>query len=235
MATSALVTVNSIIDRFLFKNELPTDRAWIYLEHACDAVRELHLYDLPSLVTEKVTIDANGIIELPSDAIGVNVLYKFVDGVKWKFTQRDDIITTTTTISGVEGMDEDYGEGEALVDPKTSTYGGVGGVNDYYYKIYWKARRIFVNIKSDTAVLEYVTSGIELSGSTYIPDYCTTVIDSYLEWKRSLLDERLMRFAESREKSYDKASLKMRNLINAMSYDEWRDMLLSITTMSPQR
>lgn len=235
MATSALVTVNSIVDRFLMKNELPTDRAWIYLEHACDAVRELHLYDLPNLVTEKVTIDANGIIELPSDAIGFNGLYKFVDGIKWQFTQRGDIITTTTTTAGVEGLDEDYGEGEALKDPKTGTYGGVGGVNDYYYKIDWKARRIFVNIKSDTAVLEYVTSGIELSGSTYIPDYCSSVIDSYLEWKRSLLDERLMRFAESRERSYQNAENRIRNLINAMSYDEWRDILLSITTMSPQR
>ena len=132
-------------------------------------------------------------------------------------------------------MDEDYGEGEALKDPKTDTYGGVGGVNDYYYNIDWKARRIFTNQISTTAVLEYTTSGIELTGSTYVPDYCTSVIDAYLDFKRCLLDERLFRYANERERSYQNAENRVRNLINAMSYEEWRDTLLSITTMAPLR
>lgn len=235
MATNGLISINRILDSYMLKNELSTDRAWIYLQHALDAVRDLHLYDLPNLTTAKVTISSIGIIEFPSDLIGFNSLYKFVDGVKWKFTKRDDMVVTTTTTLGVEGLDSDYGEGEAMVDPKTTTYGGVGGVNDYYYNIDWKARRIFTNIKSDTAVLEYTTSGIELTGSTYIPDYCTPVIDSYLDFKRCLLDERLFRYANERERSFQNAENRVRNLINAMGYDEWHDLLLSITTMAPLR
>ena len=235
MATAGITLINKIVDGYIFKNELSTDRAWIYLQHACDAVRELHLYDLPNLVTEKVTISSIGIIEFPADLIGFNSLYAFVDGVKWKYTHRDDLIVTTTTALGVEGLDEDYGEGEALKNPKSDTYGGVGGVNDYYYNIDWKARRIFTNQVSDTAVLEYTTSGIELSGTTYVPDYCSTVIDAYLDWKRCLLDERLFRYAHERERSYQNAENRVRNLVNAMSYDQWHDLLLSITTMSPLR
>jgi hypothetical protein len=236
MATNGLVSINKIVDSFLFKYEQPLDRAWIYLQHACDAVRELHLYDLPNMVTEKVTIDANGIIEFPTDMIGFNGLYKYVDGAKWRFTKRDDVIVTTTTTGGVEGQDDDYGEGEALTDPKTDTYGGVGGVNDYYYNIDWKARRIFCEgILSDTAILEYVTSGIELTGGTYIPDYCTPVIDAYLQWKMCFLVRGMERYISEREKSYLNAENRVRNLINAMSYTEWRDLLLSITTMSPLR
>ena len=100
MATPGLVSINQIVDRFLLKNEKSLDRAFIYLEHACDCVRELHLYDLPNLVTEKVAVSSLGIIEFPASMIGFNGLYKFVDGVKWGFTQRDDIITTITIISG---------------------------------------------------------------------------------------------------------------------------------------
>ena len=236
MATNALVSINSIVDAYLFKFELPLDRGWIYTQHACDAVRELHLYDLPNLVTEKVSVSSLGIIELPADCLGVNGLYKFVDGVKWPFTQRDDIIVTTTTTGGTEGQDSDYGEGEALKDPKTDTYGGVGGVNDYYYKVDWKARRIFVEgTTSDTVVLEYVTSGIETSGTTYIPDFVTPVIDAYLNWKQCFLEPRLERYASEREKSYLNTENRVRNLINAMSYDQWHDLLLSLTTVAPLR
>ena len=72
MATAALVSINSIVDSFLLKFELSLDRAWIYTQHACDVVRDLHLYDLPNLVTEKMTVSSFGIIELPTDCLAVN-------------------------------------------------------------------------------------------------------------------------------------------------------------------
>jgi hypothetical protein len=236
MATPALVSINSMVDMFLLKFELSTDRAWLFTQHACDAVRELHLYDLPNLVTTKVSISALGIIEFPTDLIGFNGLYKFVDGVKWSFTRRDDVITTTTTTLGVEGQSTTYGESSALKDPKSDTYGGVGGVNDYYYKIDWKARRIFIDgLISDTVMLEYTTSGVETTGTTYLPDYCTPVIDAYLQWKMCFLVQGMERYADQREKSYTKATDKIRNLVNGMTADEWRDLLLSITTQAPLR
>ena len=236
MATTALVSLNSVIDRFLFKNELSTDKAWIYLEHACDCVRELHLYDLPNLVTAKVSVSTLGIIELPADCIGFNGLYKFVDGKKWYFTLRDDIITTTTMTGGVEIQDDDYGEGVGLSNAKSDTYGSVGGVNSYYYKIDWKARRIFCEgITNDTVMLEYVTSGIELTGTTYVPELIVPAIDAYLYWKMSLLNPQLWRFVGEREKSYTNSENRIRNFVNAMTYEQWHDLLLSLTTQAPQR
>ena len=236
MATAGITSINKIVDAYMFKYERSLDRAWIYVQHGCDAVRDLHLYDLPNLVTAKVSVDSLGIIEFPTDMVGFNGLYKYVDNYKWYFTKRDDIIVTTTTTGGVEGQDDDYGEGEALKDPKTDTYGGVGGVNDYYYKIDWKARRIFCEgTTSDTVVLEYVTSGIELTGTTYVPIYCTPAIDAYLQWKDCFLIPGMERYAEVREKSFTKQIDKIRNLVNGMSAEEWRDLLLSITTMAPQR
>jgi hypothetical protein len=236
MATPAILSINEAVSRYLLKYKLPQEDMVSYIEHACDALRELHLNDLPNLVTSKVAISALGIIELPTDCIGVNGLYMFVDGVKWYFTLNDGIITTTTIAGGVESQTATYGEGQAIVDPKTDTYGGVGGVNDYYYKIDWKARRIFCEgIISDIAMLEYVTSGIELTGTTYVPSQALSVIDTYLKWKESYLIPGQERFAESRERNYNNAVYKLRNLVNAMSYEQWRDTLLSVTTQAPLR
>jgi len=236
MATPALISVNEAVSRYLLKYKLSTEDAFIYTEHACDVLRELHLYDLPNLVTEKVTVNALGIIEMPTDMIGFNGLYKFVDGYKWQFTQNDNIVTTTTITGGAETQDDDYGEGEAVKDPKTDMYGGVGAVNDYYYKIDWKARRIFLDgTTSDTIMLEYVTSGIELTGTTYVPVMTLPVIDAYLKWRESYWVPGQERYAETRERSYQNALFKVRNLINSMSYDQWHDLFLSITTQVPQR
>jgi len=236
MTTPALISINEAVSRYMFKFKLPLEDAFIYTEHACDALRELHLHDLPNLVTSKVAVSALGIIEIPSDLIGFNGLYVFVDGHKWKFTYNDNLITTTTTTGGAETQDEDYGEGVAVKDPKTDTYGGVGGVNDYYYKIDWKARRIFVDgIASDTVILEYVSSGIELTGTTYIPVMALSVIDTYLKWKESYWIPGQERYAEVREKAYNDAVMRTRNFVNAKTYEEWRDLFLSLTTMAPLR
>jgi hypothetical protein len=236
MATPALISINSIVDRFLLKYKLSTDDAFIYLEHCANAVRDFHLYDSPSTVPAKVTISALGIVEMPQDMVGFNELYKFVDGVKWPFTYNDNIITTTTTTLGVEGVDSAYGEGQAIRDPKSDTYGGVGGVNDYYYKPDWKARRIFVEgTISDTAVLVYTTSGIELTGTTSVPEFITPMLDSYMLWKSSYWIPSLVRERQMLEKDYTNAENRARNLINAMDYNQWHDLLLSITTQAPLR
>jgi hypothetical protein len=235
-ATSALIDVNTIVDRYLLKYKKTTEDSFIYLEHACNCIRDFHLYDSPEMVTEKVTVSALGIIEMPDSMVGFNGLYKFVDGVKWYFTLNDNVITTTTTTAGVEGQSDTYGEGEAIKDPKSDTYGGVGGVNDYYYKLDWKARRIFCEgLISDTVMLEYTTSGVEIAGVTYVPEFVTPMIDNYLLWKESYWLPELVRERQGREKDYTNSESKVRNLINAMGYNEWRDLLLSITTMSPLR
>jgi len=236
MATPAQISVNEVVSRYLFKYKLSTDDAFIYLEHACNCVRDFHLYDSPNVVPAKVTITALGIIEMPQDMVGFNELYKFIDGVKWPFTFNDNIITTTTIIGGVETRDADYGEGEAIVDPKSDTYGGIGGVNDYYYKPDWKSRRIFVEgTINDTAVLLYTTSGVELTGTTYIPEFITPMLDSYMLWKSSYWIPTLVRERGMLEKDYKNAEAKIRNLINGMGYNEWKDLLLSLTTQAPLR
>ena len=237
MATPALININQIVDEFMLAYKKSTEDAFTYLQHACNCIRDYSLYDSPNVVTEKVTITSNKWIDMPSDMVGFNGLMILqTNGSYWPCTRRDDMIITTTTTAGVEGRDSDIGEGAALTDPKSSTYGGVGGVNDYYYSIDWKARRIYTEgFTTETVVLKYVTTGIEISGSTTVPTFVTPLIHDYLLWKECFWLPGLERYADAREKTYLKSEYKIRNLTMAMTADEWRDLFLSMTTQTVTR
>jgi len=236
MSTSALIDINQIVDEFLLSYKKSTEDSFIYLQHACNCVRDFKLYDSQDVITQKVSISALGIIEMPSDMVGFNGLFKPYNGEWWPFTRKDSLINTTTTTLGVEGNDSTFGEGSGVQDPKSDAYGGVGGINDYYYKIDWKARRIFCEgITSETVALKYVTTGIEISGTTYVPTFITPMIHDYLLWKECYWLPGLERYSDMREKNYNRSELKVRGFINSMTENEWHDLLLSITTQVPLR
>ena len=237
MSTPALIDINQMVDEFMLAFKKPDEDAFTYLQHACNCVRDYHLFDSPNVVTEKVTVTSNKWISMPSDMVSFNGLFILQsNGSFWPCTERGDMITTTTTTAGVEGRTASIGEGAALTDPKSDTYGGVGGVNDYYYNIDWKARRIYTEgFTTETVVLKYTTTGIEISGTTSVPTFITPLIHDYLLWKECYWIPGLEKFSDMREKNYNNSERKIRNLINSMGYDEWHDLFLSITTMSPQR
>lgn len=239
MATDALITLDQVVTRFMLKYKLPLEDAIIYFEHTANCVRDYYLYDAPDTQILKVTINTlstnTGYITMPDSMMSFNGLAKGIDGQWWQFTEKSDMVNTTTTTGLVEGVDTDFGEGEAIEDPKTDTYGGVGGVNDYYYMLDWAARRIYVEgISSGTVALQYVSSGIETSGDTYIPDNITPMVDDYLLWKMAIIRGDL-KSEPLRERNFTKSELKVRSLVNAMTYSQWSDLLASLCTQAPQR
>lgn len=237
MATDALISINEVVTRFFIKYpDISTRYALALTEHCINCFRDYSIYDSPNVVTEKIDISALGIIEMPDDMIGFNGLFINVQNELWAFTAKDTIVNTTTYTGLVEGQDDHFGEGGAITDPKTDDYGGVGAVNDYYYTIDWKARRIFCEgIVSDTVFLRYTTSGVETSGTTYVPEFITPMLDSYMYWKSTYFVDKLRRERDIAERDFTRAEMKIRNLQSAMTYDQWRDLFLSITTQAPLR
>jgi len=239
MATDALITLDQVVTRFMLKYRLPTEDAVSYFEHAANCIRDYYLYDAPDVRMSKSTINTLstnvGYITMPDDMVSFNGLAKGIDGQWWKFTEKSDMVNTTTTTGGVEGVDDDFGEGEAIEDPKTDTYGGVGGVNDYYYMLDWDARRIYTEgISSGTVALQYVSSGVETSGDTYIPEFITPLIDDYLLWKMAIMRGDL-KSEQLRERNFTRSELKIRTLINSMTYTQWSDLFASLCSQAPMR
>ena len=133
MATNALIDIEDIVSRYLFKYKLSTDDAFIYTEHACDAYRNFRLYDSAQVVTSKVTINANKWIDMPTDMQTFVDLCTPINGEWWSFSERSTIVNTTTFTGGLEGRDSTVGEGADLLEPRTTEYAASGGVNDYNY------------------------------------------------------------------------------------------------------
>jgi hypothetical protein len=234
--TSALLTVNDIIARFLLKYRKTTDDAVIYTEHACECIKSWNLYHGNEVTTEKVSIDANYIIEMPASMIGFVDLMWYFNGRYWSFSEQKDIVRTTTFTGLVEGRDEDLEEGQPISDATTYGYGARGGVNTYNYTIDWKERRIFVEgVNSDTAILMYTSTGITASGTTYVSDLLTPVIDNYLLYVETFWIKDLVREREMRRKAYNDEVLKARNFVNALTYNQLRDLIMGTTTQGPKR
>jgi hypothetical protein len=234
--TSAILTINDIVDRYLLKFRKTTDDAVIYTEHAANCWRDFRYYHSNEYVTAKVTINANSWIEFPSDMAGFLGLYMYFNGRLWSFTEQPDIVNTTTFTGLVEGRDDDLQEGQPINHATSYGYGARGGVNAYNYMIDWAQRRIYVEgISSDTAILKYVSSGITVNGTTYVPDLLTPVIDNYLLYVETFWLKDLVKERESRKREYDKEVLKARNFINSLTFDQLKDLFLGTFTQGPQR
>ncbi|MBU1685706.1 hypothetical protein KJ662_05655, partial [Patescibacteria group bacterium] len=89
MPTNSLISINDVVSRFLLKYKLPLEDAFTYLEHCANAIRDFHLYDSADVVSEKVSISALGIIELPASMVGFNGLFIPFNGEWWPFTRKD--------------------------------------------------------------------------------------------------------------------------------------------------
>ena len=236
MATSALINVETVVSRYMLKYRLSTDDAFILTEHACDCVSHFNLYDSDFATTAKTSVDANKIIEMPSDMVAFVDLVVPYKGKWWSFTEKREIVNTTTFTGLTEGRDSDVGEGVDIDTGRKTGYAAKGAINDYNYTLDWKARRIFCSgVQSETVVLIYVTSGIEATGTTQVPISIIPMIDAYLTWKRSYWDNSIKQERSLLERDYNNARLSVRNLINSMSYNAWRDIILGGTLQAPQR
>ena len=236
MATSALISIEQVVSRFLLKYKRPLDDAFIYTEHICNCFRDFRLYDSNQVVTAKVTVNVNKWIDMPNDMMTFVDLCIPIDGAWWSFTEKTEIVNTTTFTGLVEGRDSTVGEGVDLTTPRTTGYAAHGGINDYNYTLDWSARRIYIDgISNATVVLMYVSSGIETSGVTLVPEFITPMFDAYLLWKSSYWLPELVRERGALERDYTNIRLSLRNLINGMTYQQWRDLWLSTAMQAPNR
>ena len=236
MATAGIVSVETIVNDYMLGYKKSNEDYFTYLLHACYCVRDFKLYDSDEVVTTKVTFTTNKWLTMPADMLQFVDLCVPFNGAWWSFGEMREIVNTTTFTGLVEGRDSDFGEGVDLTVPMTWGYGASGGVNDYNYTLDWKQRRIYIDgIDTGTGVLMYVSSGVEITGVTYVPEIITSLIHDYLLWKESYWIPELVRERPMREKAYEKTRLSLRNLLYGLTYNQLRDIILKTSSQSPKR
>jgi hypothetical protein len=237
--TNALVSLEEIVSTFLFAYKKNTEDYSLYTQHCARCIQDFNLYDGNIAQSVKVQINTTlKCIDMPDDMLTFIDLLTPQNGAWWSFSQKDQIVNTTTTTLGVEGRDSAQGEGVKINQNRVIGYGAKGGVNKFNMTLDWSARRIYVDdvySTTDYFVLLYVSSGINTTTETKIPAFVVPMIEAYLleketYWTPALVRERPMRFDV-----YWKEKMKVRNLINSMSYDGWRDVFLNNVTQTIQR
>lgn len=234
--TNALISIEEAVTRYLFKYRKSTDDYILYLEHACNALRQYKVNSAPEARSEKLVVSSLGIIEMPTDLIRLKDVCVAWNGQWWTMTEKPNMVNSTTFTGIVEGHDTTFGEGVAIVDDVSNTFGAKGGINDLYYMVDYGARRIFCDgIVSSTVMVKYVSSGVSLTGTTYIPDLFTEVLDNYLLFKETYWLTELTRERESRKRDYRDADLVLRNIINSLTASQWKDLIWGSFSQSPKR
>jgi hypothetical protein len=237
--TAALISIEKIVTDFLFAYRKGTEDYPLYVRHAAVCFQDFNLYDGEIFQTTKVTINPTlKCIEMPDDLLKFIDLVIPIKGGWWSFTQKDNIVTTTTMVGAVETRDPLQGEGAKIDVDRVVSYGAKGAYNKFRCTVDMVTRRIYMDniyTANDYMVLLYVSSGINASGETKVPSFLIPVFDAYLLWKETIIDLNLAKLHDQRFDQYWKEKMKVRNLINAMSKDQWLDIFASGYTQTPQR
>jgi len=233
--TSALITIKDIVKEALWQGKKGQTFYTRYFQYLLNGYRELRLFTVEEgIKTVRLTVNTDiYTISMPSDCIEVVKVAVPIKGELWTLTNEEKMLTTTTESAGSETLDSTYGEGEDLVKYK-SGYAGVGGVNvEGYYKIDYQKRRVkLANVDTTWLVMQYKSSGVSLSETTYIPVQYKEALKIYLWWQDALCENPNM--AEYYRKLYRDALDKLQYL-TVPTAEEFLDILRKSYSPLPQR
>jgi len=232
--TEGVITLRNIVKKALRKAKRPPSDYVGFFENAYEGYRELRLHHVQEGVKfYKATPDSINCVDFPEDMIDFVGIGVHVDGKLVWLTRNDDIVITTTLVGALETQDLDAGEGVDILDTTNYLY-TKGGINlDGYYKIDWENRRIVLNSVTRTEViLAYTSSGVNVTGETYVPVKYELALVAWIIWQDSCYDDKRLPMAQYYEQQY-KNQLVM--LDEGPTLQEYLDVLYSTYTMLPQR
>lgn len=233
--TSGLVKIEDAVDRFMFRYKVPQDDYAVYLENALAFLSEISVHHGVGYKEEKIAVDSLGFMTMPTDLLDIVDIYIPRGGSIWYFTRNDKLVTTTTTVDGSETFSTTYGEGTNIPDAQTVGLGAVGGINDYYYTPIWADRRVLIKgITSANVTLRYKSTGIDLSGITYIPALAENVMVAKLKSIRAYLEGKPLGEQQMFEQQFDR-EIAMFRRAQMPSMNEVKDVFRSATTQAPMR
>lgn len=217
--SSAVIKIGDIVDAFLLKRELPLSRAVPMLEHAFDCFRQHVAFTSRLYYRKAMTTDVNGVLTMPDDMVDFIGLALAADASLWYFTENGKL--NVDAVTAAKDIDDDS-EGQG--------YAGRGGINDYYYKIDWTARKIYTDgAEAQSVVLFYISTGIRTDEETLVDTSLVPVIDAYLYMRLGENDEKSINEIERRRVAYER-EVSIANRYKMPPLKQVRDIILKHTT-----
>lgn len=188
---NAFTTINDIISEYMIQSGVkPQEYIKIY-KTAIGVIRDINVFDYPvEEKTVKLEINQNLMANLPEDFVLMKTIGIPVNGKIYLFTKDEGIITTTTESNGEEVLDANYGEGVDINPEYYPDINAMGGTNlAGYFKFDYANRRIvFRNVRRTEVLLEYRSTGVSLTGETFVPTVLSGLIKSMITYERVRYD-----------------------------------------------
>lgn len=221
----ALVSIGNIVNAFMLKRELPLSKFVPLLEHAFDCVRDhtTHTSRLYSRKTYAVSALGTPLV-MPEDMVDFIAIALGDEKTLWKFTENSSM-----------NVDE-LGPDKDIDDSSDSLgYGGRGGVNDYYYKLDWENRYIYLDgAEGKNVILFYISTGIRTDSETMVDVTMTSMINAYLYYRLGELEDESINELDRRNRAYEN-EVKLVSKHKLPPLNTIRDYFLKLTTQGITR
>jgi len=183
--TSRLVTLGKIVAEALVLSEKPKSKAHLFFQMLTNGVRDLKLFHDSTIRRVIVAMDANYVVDFPSDLLSFVRIGIPVNGRLHTFTEDKNLLAITTVTDVYDWTD-------AVDERDTVGYGTRGGKNTDYFNIDWENDRIVFNSPSQRSevILHYTSSGIDLTTETSIPVVAKMAMIAYIIWRDALYDKK---------------------------------------------
>lgn len=250
--TPGVVTLRHVVMSVLNLMEDYTMRHFYRLmQIAIEGFSYLNLWHLDNIEVVYLTINSNKVAALPADFVDWLKIGIAINGRLRVITRHDNILLPRLADDGVTTVGNmDAGESQDATSliyfsghfSNNQYVGGLfglaGGFDDAYYRVDRERRTITIigTVTDNRLVLEYISSGVRLDGSTAIPREAIPALRSYILWQAIENDPRVAyNEKERRKRNHEEEVEALRSFQSTFTADEYRRMLWSTYRQTPKR
>ncbi len=243
--TTILYVVMSVLNRLREYSM----RNYSFLEQiVIEGYTSLNLWTLDNVEVVYLRMSDAKTVDLPSDFVDYNMIGIPIKGKLKVLTRKDNILLPRKFEDGA-----DVGNADDANAPSGSVYftdhfrngqfvGGLygmpGGQDDAHYRIDRENRQIVFSgsVPRSEIVLEYVSSGINLGGTTVIPQEAVPALRAYALWQNIENDRKIPMNEKERKKSqYEGEVEALTYFQTAFTKDEYKRMVWRSIAQTPKR
>lgn len=197
-----LLTLDSLVRRYLLNRNLPIHHYLETLVHSATALHELNIRTLTKVNTVKLEVSSYGAIEIPSDMMDEIGVYEQVGGKLrpipktnglMPLRNRDESGAFVPHENSIEASGETYDTNLApffynssdLGEPTGGYYGLGGGSNVVYQKFPERREIQLYGPVGSYVVLKYISDGNRADNATEVDTRASRAIHTFVDWQRS--------------------------------------------------
>lgn len=248
-AILGIVNVNYVTMSILNRMREYSMRHYMYIAQlVIEGYTQLALWHLDTIEVVYLRMSAAKTVDLPNDYVDYVKIGIPINGKLKILTHKENILLPRTFADGapVGNADDESGSSGAIFFTDhfrekqfvAGMYGLTGGLDNAYYRIDRESRQIVFSgtIENGEVVLEYVSSGIKLSGQTNIPREAVPALQTYVWWQMAEFDRKIpANETERRKQNYLEEESKLDTFQSMFTKEEYQRHVWKSTKQTIKR